>query len=224
MLQTKSYFFVFMSSSYRLRKRINEKDPQTGKSIWNFGGDFDSHYIRPNGECHPSFLAVPIGNMDGPKVCIPRVGYGGKTLDQIQSGPCKSVNSSDVIKTQPEHMSKYNGYHKYSADLYDYNRKTPVQDFNPQDYSQRRIPNEEWYLQHDYLRLPIGYNGTGLSPTATPGDQRFFEYGVDYMGGPPLKYDVHRLHQLYPIWKKRHQYHGNNTVSNLDNRHYGAYV
>lgn len=55
-----------MTSSFRLAKRFEEAEKY---GLWQFGNSLDT-YIKVHGECHPDFVAVPIGSATGPKMCI----------------------------------------------------------------------------------------------------------------------------------------------------------
>lgn len=192
-----------MTSSLSLLKRR-----QMG-NIWNIDnfsypgedplGGWEDHYVTDgaNGECLPSYYAIPIGNPYGFMMCVKRKGDGGKTLDIIQD---------------PIDASRWNGYHKYSADMYRPWRKTAIQHFDPLYYHDRRTPHEAELIANDHLRLPMKYNATGVSPIHTPGKPpektRFFEYGFSYTDDhPPYKYDITREQQPYPVWKNTQEYH-----------------
>ena len=162
-------------------------------------GGWADHYVTPGGthECHPDYYAIPIGNPYGFMMCVKRLGDGGKRLDVVQN---------------PIDPSKWNGYNKFSADLYRPWRDTQIQMYNPYYYHDRRTPHEAELIQKDYLRLPIEYNNTGVKPIHTPGKPpertRFSEYGYSYTPYPPYKFDVTREEQPYPVWKATQEYHG----------------
>lgn len=184
-----------MSTSAEITQRKRMGD------TWKFGfpedplGGIESHYMNPSAchPCHPDYTSIPIGSPYGFEVCVKRKGSCGKTLDKTQEEIDPSV---------------WNGYHKYSADLYRPWRDTQIQMYNPYYYSDRRTPHQSELITDDYLHLPIKYNGNGINPIHTPGDTRFFEYGYSHTEIPPLKYDVQQLHQHYPIWKDEKIYHG----------------
>lgn len=186
-----------MTSSWALsqRKKMGVWD------ISNFGdpnnslGGWEDHYII-NGavrECHPDFEAIPIGNPYGFMVCKRRKYPDGKGFDTVHN---------------PIDPSQFNGYNKYSADLYRPWRETQIQITDPYNYYDRTVPNEAFLHQFDYLARPIHYDGTGIKPVHTPGPRKYHEYGFAYSPNPPYKYDVTQLHQKYPVWKETQMYHG----------------
>lgn len=191
-----------MTSSWTLSKRKEMGD------IWDFKrfshpgqdslGGWEDSYIINGGcrECSPGYYAIPIGNPYGFQMCVKRLGPAGKPVDIVQN---------------PVDPSKWNGYNRYTADLYRPWRKTQIQMYDPYRYSDRRMPNEAELIRNDMLRLPIKYNGTGVRPIHTPGKPpektRYFEYGYSYDDKPPYKYDTTRLIQPYPVWKDTQEYH-----------------
>lgn len=206
-----------MTSSLALHKRHQMKDVW---SISNFGdpnnslGGWEDHYII-NGahrECHPNYEAIPIGNPYGFMVCKKIKNKEGKGLDEAPWGNGKP----------PPHASDFNGYHKYSADLYRPWRQTQIQTSDPYDYYDRTMPDEEYYHRNDYVARGIRYDGTGVKVLRTPGDRTYYEYGFSYTKEPPLKYDITRLHQAYPVWKEEQSYIGANQTSldELDKRYH----
>jgi len=189
-----------MSSSYLLSKR---KEMANVWNIDNFSdprvdslGGWEDHYIvdGANRECGPNFEAVPIGNPYGFMVCRRIRRADGSGLD---------------VPAHPIDPSQFNGYHKFSADLYRPWRKTQIQMYDPYNYYDRTTPNESYLHSRDYLARDIKYNATGIEPIHTPGPRKYNEYGYSYTGQPiPYKYDVQRLHQGYPLWKQDKIYHG----------------
>lgn len=188
-----------MTSSWLLTKRKEMGD------VWSIGnfsnptrdslGGWEDHYIINGGvrECGPNFEAVPIGNPYGFMVCRRRWRDNDTSLDM----PANPIKPSD-----------FNGYHKFSADLYEPWKKTQTQLYDPYWYYDRVTPNESYLHANDYLAREIEYNSTGIKPVHTPGPRKYHEYGFSYTSQPPLKYDVQRLEQAYPIWKEDKMYHG----------------
>ena len=186
-----------MTSSLMLLKR---KQMTAENGTWSFGnphnplGGWEDHYIRPGhtGECHPNYVAHPIGNEYGFLVCVKKKGPDGHEVDRPRC----------------ENVAKYNGYHRYSSRLYDVPDPAapPIQEWNPQRFQDRRTPNQKYLINHDYISRGFTYNGTGIEPVRTPGrrdgpDPRFHEYGYSLTEEPPYKYDITRLEQPYPVWK-----------------------
>lgn len=196
-----------MTSSWCL---VNRRRMQDAWKISNFGdpenalGGWEDHYIidGANRECHPEFEAVPIGNPYGFMVCRRR-----KHMAPSTPNGHKKLRSLDV-PADPIDPSQFNGYHKYSADLYRPWMREQIQITDPYNYYDRTTPNEPLLHQRDYLARDIKYNGTGIHPIRTPGPRKYFEYGDSFTPLPPYKYDVTQLHQRYPIWKEEQIYHG----------------
>jgi len=186
-----------MTSSALLTKRREQGE------IWNIRnfsrpglplGGWEDHYII-NGavrNCHPDYYSVPIGNPYGFAVCIKKRDQEGRSI----RGPPKKVD-----------YSKYNGVHKFSADLYDPTKTEQTQMFNPYAYKDRRLSNEEELIRDDYLRLPMKYNSNGIKPVRPPGYEHKKLFGFSYLkDNPPYKFDVTRLVQPYPVWKNEQEH------------------
>lgn len=186
-----------MTSSLLLTKRKQLGD------IWNIRnfsrpglplGGWEDHYII-NGAtrvCSPDYYGIPIGNPYGFTVCVKKRDQEGRAAN----APPKKVD-----------YSKYNGTHKFSADLYDPSKTEQTQLFNPYAYSDRRlVDNHEELIRDDYLRLPMKYNGIGIKPVRPVGYEKRKNFGFSYLkDNPPYKYDVTRLVQPYPVWKNEQE-------------------
>jgi hypothetical protein len=224
-----------MTSSFMLQQRMRNKDQ------WSFGLNDnmtmkgqDDHYVRPFGECHPDFVAHPIGNPNGVKICVRRTDENGKRI---------GVQAQENEIQKERYM---NGYWRGSVNLYDPTLKKPVQKWNPQAYHNRRIPWEQDLLRDDYLKWEVKYNETGLKPTHSPSqlcdtDKPYFQYGYSYTPQedrktgfrvgetlsdslPEIKYDVTKLHQSYPLWKREQKFVGNKDVDKLDTQFFDRVV
>jgi hypothetical protein len=181
-------------------------------------GGLEDTYIRMNGNCHPDFKAYPIGNPWGTKMCVRRAESDGREI-----GSALHQKAKEIIEDGQ-------GYHRGSVNMYDPRIKTPVQDWNPQYYADRRTPWEQDLLRRDYLHWPLRYSGTGIQLLHTPPElddtgKPYFEYGYSFTPVedpktgmrvatswkdvvPPPKYDLTRLHQPYPVWKDENAYLG----------------
>ncbi len=206
-----------MTSSWALsnRKRLSK--------FWNIDNFNPDHYMSGwqgyiiNGamrECSPGYVAHPIGNPNGFALCVPKRRYNesSKSFENINN----PIRNSD--------FEGKNGYHKYSADLYDPRKKTQTQDFNPSYYYNRTIPYESYYHINDYIARDMKFDGIGVSPVHTPvsdniidrtktmevnGNNKYYEYGFSFPSSDnlPLKYDVTQSHQKYPVFKDEKEYH-----------------
>lgn len=196
-----------MTSSWLLtqRKKIPAYQMHNFADVNNSLGGWEDMYIIDGAtrECRQGFTAVPIGNPYGFMVCKRNIGPDGKSIDDVRN---------------PVDPSVYNGYNKYSADMYDPSKEVATQRYDPWGYYDRVVPMEEYYHRNDYLARDIKFNGTGINPVHTPfsGVQplvKYSEYGYDWSGGPPLKWNVQRQEQGYPAWKNIQEYHGANPES-----------
>jgi hypothetical protein len=225
-----------MTSSYRLKKRLENRQDYLVDSPW-------SHYIEASGSkpCHPEYIAQSFGHPDGVKICHRKyreatkndMYYGGPTPARGPNGEETFITLADApdpIATDP---SQWNGYNKFSADLYRPWRDTQIQMYNPVGYADRRPPHETYLTQKNYYRPQIRYDGTGTKllhtppgtlpydPTSVqrndPKGGKFITYSYGHMkNDPPAKFDVTRLTQQYPIWKSEQAYLGNKLPKNFE--------
>lgn len=160
-----------MSSSYRIKRRIDSVT-ERGNQAYDFGPWYN-HYIEPSAskECNPNYYGIPIGNQDGVKVCVRRVSGSPDYIVENQ----KKINNQDLT-----------GYYK-TFGLYDYTQKEQTRVYNtwPPGY----WPNNEDSITKDYIRLPIRFNGTGLTDMKRKVRQNI-PYGWDVVRDQPSdRYD-----------------------------------
>lgn len=191
-----------MTSSWALQKR--KENPMWRQSNFSYQdsplGGWEDSYVTPGAthECHPDFKAIPIGNPYGFMMCVRRR-PNGKRLD---------------VPLNPIDPSMYNGYWKFSADLYRPWLGQQIQMYDPYGYTSRTTQNESYLHREDYLARDIVYNGTGIFPTHTPlpeNQKPLGQYGFSYTPSPPAKYDITRLQQAYPVWKSEQKHIGVNS-------------
>jgi len=147
-----------MTSSF-----ILDQVKKSGK--WTLGTDLGDSYVKLNGECHPDFVATPIGRPTGPKVCIRK--KEPLPLSRAPSGRCGVSH-------------KNNGVHKKMPDLYDLTKTTATQQWNPAHYSDRRCPYESDLIKDDYLQWPLKFDGLGWNPPREKNDD-ILSYAYSYM-------------------------------------------
>ena len=184
-------------------------------------GGTDNSYIRPFGNRHPYFVSHSIGFPDGVKVCVRRT-INNQTFDE------------NIFDMSDNFAKKFNGYYRGSVNLYDPSLTYPIQKYNAQYYSDRRIPWEQDVLRADYLRWPVKYNGTGIKVLHAPAEKSdtghpYYQYGYDFTpkhedpitgmrtthsnkSYPEIKYDITRLEQGYSVWKQEQAIFGNNHL------------
>jgi hypothetical protein len=102
----------------------------------------------------------------------------------------------------------------------------------PRIASSRRTPYDADLVRADLIRQPMAYSGTGIKLLRTPhelqdADKPYWEYGLSFtpiedphygdrvatrmsQAVAPPKWDVNRLHQVYPRWKEEGLYLGDN--------------
>ncbi len=229
-----------MTSSFILSK-LNQNPRVWSYSLPNspLGGIEDS-YIRLQGNCHPDFITKPIGNPNGVKLCVRKP----ERSPDASCGP--NARIGDSLHANAERVKeKSQGYNRASPRLYDVQSDFPIQEWNPQYYADRRMPWEQDLLRRDLPRWEMKYSGTGIKTLHTPNQLRdsgahYFEYGYSYtpnedfqtgmrtatrlnQSKPEYKYDVTRLHQPYPVWKKEQAWVGNN-VDIQDKKYYKRIV
>lgn len=175
-----------MSSSFRLCKRKGECN------VWSFGDQSD-HYIREWGDCHPDFVAVPIGHPDGIKVCIrkgspyaTKVGTKvGEIGDEARNfGVTNLTPSANCCGEKVRYPGVIAGDIRYerSANLY---APRPSYDDRLNDaYPDflRRLPYENYNVNHNYFRDEV-FNGLGIPYTSN-------QFGINYRKIPCVNYRV----------------------------------
>lgn len=204
-----------MSSSWLLSKRKAMTFPD-GRKVWdmkNFsdtndglGGLSDMYIVDgATGECHPDYQAIPMGDPYGFMVCKKRK----RPLNRPDGGVGEATSGLGIGVSVPRNdAASINGYHKFSADLYDPKREVPIQLQDPYYYYDRTVPNEMYFHRNDYLARQVQYSGDGIRALHTPGPRKYFEYGFSYTPLPPPKYDIQRLQQPYELWRDIQEYHG----------------
>jgi len=208
-----------MTSTFIIKKLNEQTD------LWSYAaknstlGGLEDVYVRSQGQCHPDFAAVPIGNPQGAKLCVRRPDHCGNSI---------GTSLHEEAKQQIENSQ---GYYRGSVNLYDVKQMTPTQQINPDRYSSRRIPWEGDLVRRDYLHRQINYGATGINPVRIPhelldADKPYWSYDMtftpheDPLTGkrvadklsdnvPPPKYDITQLHQRFPINMRENEYIGN---------------
>src|SRR5690349_14472162 len=124
-------------------------------------GGMEDAYIKLQGNCHPDFITIPIGRPNGVKQCVRKPGHKPNT----RIGDALHEDAKEL-------MNRSQGYHRASPRLYDPHSNFPVQEWNPQYYSDRRMPWEQDLLRKDYQRWPMTYSGTGIHTLRAPAELR----------------------------------------------------
>lgn len=166
-----------MSSSYRLKKRIEEG--------WNLG-HWSDMYIVTHKQCHPDFNTLPIGHVGGVKVCLrkPQPVSRKPTKEEIAKVNGWTYGSYSLYNPRPEIPPGPGlGGSNIPQPQADDNISRPPQMNNPYPIEDRwGENNRDEYLtliQQNYYRIPGWYNGTGIAPTPSRG------FPVDFKASPP---------------------------------------
>lgn len=189
-----------MSGSYLLAKRLRESDnlsvtvPKNGPM-----GGWENTYLVNGGhrECHPDFIAKPIGpNPYGFLVCerkqydeLPVPNPGNYELEEV----CQPEENKKRMYTQ--------GYDLYNNERESMPRLTRLGG-QPRDLPDRRYPYQAHYQGADYYRDCIKFRGIGdvEKINAYPGDFGYRENKYYYSAPPPV-YDVTQGVQPYSLWR-----------------------
>ena len=202
-----------MSGSYLLKKRLTLPDSMSvvldvGTTL---GGLGDSYMVNGgHRECHPDFVATPIG--DGPHrflVCQ-------RKKEEI---PVNVTNYMREDVCAPEMIN--NRIYTQSHNLYDSNRNAlpgiTRAGGQPLALQDRRYPYQQHFQGQDYYRDGIKYrnNGTEKVNTALPGDFGYKENKYYFSSAPPV-YDVTQLVQPFPLWKREQLRMGTFTIKEME--------
>jgi len=216
-----------MTSSFRLQKRLENGQDYSARGYW-------SHYVEASGSkpCHPDYIAQSIGHADGVKIChrkyVEREVVADSGPNFAKRQPQKYITYPNSPDREADDPAKYNGYNKFSADLYRPWRNTQIQLDNPYAYSDRRPPWQAYNISHGFLKPKVNYNATGLEQlrTASEGsfrdggeeNYRFTTTALGYTKDPPSstgglrgwsdrsEYDVTKLVQPIPMWVNEQRY------------------
>lgn len=149
-----------MSSSYHLAQRYNEANK------WNkFSKVLGDTYIRPFGECHPDFIAHPIGPYKNPKdaikMCVrkpevqkkPDINFPAtreKTIEMYSTLNCENPGGDGASHIRVPEWSRRGtqGASRYIT--------------SSNGCSRRSIQDQQNLLDRDYLRWEVAYNGIGV--------------------------------------------------------------
>ncbi len=176
-------------------------------------GGWEDNYITPGHthECHPDFVATPIGNSPyGFLVCQRKRFEGGAApVSQAannEPGAPSSKNGNGFRVSQ-----SYNLYEDAPNALPGGNR-LGGQPFYFQD---RRMPNQAHLQGADYPKDPIRYRGIGIERIETmPGDYGHIENKYFYSTAPP-RFDMTQAVQPFELWKREQLRNGHFTPQEM---------
>ncbi len=182
-------------------------------------GGWEDSYIIPGHtrECHPDFLATPIGpDPYGFLLCQRKKQPNGMPLAM------KAVNNKP-IPYGARIGGEFDGYiatMTQSFDLYNDTPNAPPRRTylggQPRDLQHRRYPDQAHLQGSDYYRDSIRYRGIGIENVdARPGEFGY-EENKYYFSSPPPLFDMAQAVQPYDLWKREQLRSGNFTPDMMD--------
>ncbi len=183
-----------MSGSNTLYNELRDPKSVTIDGSGPLGGWEDAYLV--NGavrECHPDFIATPIGkNPNGFLVCQRRKPGGSFASPEPPNPPKRKVG--DCMS----YSQSYNLYDDKPAAL-------PRYTFlggQPYALADRRLPNQAHLQGADYYRDAILFRGIGdENLDQKPGDFGYRENKY-YFSAPPPLFDITQGVQPYPLWRR----------------------
>ena len=170
-------------------------------------GGWEDTYITPGHthECHPDFVATPIGDIPyGFLVC--------QRKKTSQGLPPEMVHRQSTQRHTTREGWGSNSIYTQSYDLYDdtpgaHPQRTQLGG-QPRHLYDRRPPNQAQLQGADYYRDPLKYRGIGVERL----DTRVGDFGHQehkyYHSTPPPRYDITHAVQPYGLWKREQLRHG----------------
>lgn len=216
-----------MSGSAELHKRL--RDPHAvSVGAGNYLQSWADNYMI-NGahrECHPSFIATPIGESPhGFLVCQrkidPEFGLPPESIRKEMITNFQAYPSN--LETEGSRLSKFT----QTFDMYDSVPNTRPRNIflggQALEFTDRRVPFQASLQGSDYYRECIKYPAIGVEHVNThvPG---MFGYRENkyYYSAPPPKSDITQAVQPYPMWSREQRRMGtvNNTeLKNFEKKH-----
>ena len=208
-----------MSGSAELHKRL--KDPYAvAVPKRGYLDDWANNYMVNGacGECHPDFIATPIGDSPyGFLVCQRKVDISGNP-PEAQRNRKRDINTGNFV---PYNKLETNSGNFYSQTFDLYNNipnSKPRYTFlggQPLALEDRRMPFEATNRSNDYFKECTKYKGIGQIEHI---DRRPGSYGYEenkyYYSGPPPRYDITQGVQPYNMWERQQVFMG--TFSNKE--------
>ena len=133
-------------------------DRKNNDIMFSFG-NWDDHYVRQFGKCHPNFDTVLLDkDPRSVKVCKRRVQDTFNRDNPYEK--YKFINKDEkIVNRDLENANNYNRQlSRFSRQIYTPSNK-PIQPYNPYP---RVPPHEDYNIVNEYYKLPIEFNGTGL--------------------------------------------------------------
>lgn len=194
-------------------------------------GGWEDSYITPGHthECHPDFVATPIGDSPyGFLVCQRKKTPNGHVLEHAKRGSRVGIHATPHQTNQRYRpILEDRGYAlTQSHHVYDAKRKAHASrtDLGGQPrYLPDRRPLHQAHLQGvDYNKDCIRYRGIGIEKIETYPGQFSHQENKYYHSAPPPKYDITHTVQPYDLWKReqlRNKHFTDSEMNNIDNAH-----
>jgi hypothetical protein len=215
-----------MSGSAELHQRL--RNPY---SVTVGGGNYlqtwsDNYMINgAHRECHPDFIATPIGESPhGFLVCQ-------RKIDQQKGLPPEVIRKELItnfqaypsnLETEGSRLTKFS----QSFDMYDSTPNAhPRNTFlggQPRKFEDRRVPYQATLQGSDYYRDSVKYRGIGVEPINHVPGMFGYKENKYYYSAPPPKYDVTHGVQPYNMWRReqiRMATLDNNEMKDFEKKH-----
>lgn len=191
-----------MSGSADLYRKLKSGSFRADTESDGIGGLSDN-YMTPGGthECHPDFVATPIGKDPyGFLIC--------RRKKDLHSAPQEVTYSKySPILSDVSHTTNQT-YDLFSNDPNQEPRRTRLGG-QPLALRDRRLPNQAHLQGSDYYRDPVLYRGTGIERLEKPIGALGYRENKYYFSRPPPAYDVTFAVQPYELWKREQSLRGN---------------
>lgn len=200
-----------MSGSADLYRKLKSKSFQADTESDGIGGLSDN-YMTPGGthECHPDFVATPIGKDPyGFLICRRKKDPRPSPLGEVTYSKYSPI-LSDVSHTTNQTYDLFTGNPNQEP------RRTRLGG-QPLALQDRRLPHQAHLQGSDYYRDPVLYRGTGIERLEKPIGTLGYRENKYYFSRPPPVYDVTFAVQPYELWKREQTLRGNLSQSVIEN-------
>jgi hypothetical protein len=198
-----------MSGSYTLAQRLKNPYSVTIDGRGPLGGWEDAYMINGgHRECHPDFIATPIGpDPNGFLVCQRKKTVGGNGFETNIKPKLFSHAKEGISHNDPSKM--YTQTYNLYSDVP--NTKPNISPNGGQSlkFEDRRLPFQAHLQGAGYFRDATKFRGIGTEKIdALPGEFGYKENKY-YFSAPPPLYDVTQGVQPYELWRREQIRMGN---------------
>jgi len=194
-------------------------------------GGWEDSYITPGHthECHPDFVATPIGDSPyGFLVCQRKKSPEGHPLESAKRGNRVGIHSTPhqtnqryrpILEERVYNTSQ--SHHLYDITPGAHNSRTDLGG-QPNHLFDRRPPHQAHLQGVDYYRDCTRYRGIGIEKIETkPGQFAHQEHKYFHSSVPP-KFDITHAVQPYDLWKReqmRNKHFTGDQMNELEKKH-----